>query len=125
MLLTELSKLLCKQHKEPTLQKAYSDCFLLLTKHFYEQGKGKCSVELVDTYKELVRKFLAGRVMAGSGLNIRFLTVVFEQCPMLAWSLHDTIMKCFLVREAATSRKESSADEDDKKTKKKSSPAKA
>ena len=34
-------------------------------------------------------------------------------------------MKCFLVREATTSRKESSADEGDKKEKKKPSPTKA
>ena len=54
---------------------------------------------MIATYKDLVNKFLSGRVMAGSGLNIRFLQTVFEQCPSLAWNLHKVVLKCFLVKD--------------------------
>jgi len=36
ILMTEMMQMLLKQHKDPALQKAYSDCFVLLTKHFYD-----------------------------------------------------------------------------------------
>lgn len=44
-------------------------------------------------------KLLAGRVLAGAGLNTRFLQTVFEQCPELAWTLHESIIKCFLAKD--------------------------
>lgn len=37
-LLAEVSKLILKPQKEPAMQKAYADCFLLLTKHYYDSG---------------------------------------------------------------------------------------
>lgn len=61
-----------KQQKEPTIQKAYTDCFLLLTRHYYDSGDAGNRAALVETYKDLLTKFLSNRVMAGSGLNIGF-----------------------------------------------------
>ena len=37
VLMTEMMQMLLKQHRDPALQQAYSDCFVLLTKHFYDQ----------------------------------------------------------------------------------------
>ena len=91
-----MSRLLLKSHSDPATSKAYADCFALLTKHYYDQGSRK---SLTKAYKGLVNKLLAGRVLAGSGLNSKFLQNVFEKCPALAWSLHDQILKCFLPKE--------------------------
>ena len=68
LLLSEISRLVMKQHKEPAIQKAYTDCFLLLAKH-YSTGEPQSVQALTLTAKEMVTKFLGGRVMAGSGLN--------------------------------------------------------
>lgn len=70
----------------------------MLTKHYYDAGEGAAREQLIATYRELVNKFLAGRVLAGSGLNIRFLQTVFEQCPALAWNLHEVVLKCFMAK---------------------------
>ena len=105
-----------KQQREPAIQKAYSDCFVLLTKHYYDSGDTANREALIETYKELLTKFLSGRVLAGSGLNIRFLTTVFEQCPALAWNLHDLVIKCFLVKDVPKTT-ETAEDDDDKKPK--------
>ncbi len=96
VLLTEMSKLVTKQHKEVAMQKAYADCFVLLTSHYYESGNQACQTALAETYRNLVSKLLTGRVLAGASLNKRFLQTVFEKCPALAWSMHDPILKCFL-----------------------------
>lgn len=48
--------------------------------------------------------FLSGRTQAGSGLNIRFLQTIFEQCPALAWSLHEQVLRCFLTKESKTDK---------------------
>ena len=67
---------------------------------------------LIETYTDLLNKFLSGRVLAGSGLNIRFLTSVFEQCPALAWNLQGIVLRCFLVAKAP--KKTEFVHEDDK-----------
>jgi len=94
--MTEMSRLLLKPQSDLNASKAYADCFILLTKHYYDQGDKAVSKALTKTYKALIAKFLSGRIMAGAGLNIRFLQTVFERCPGLAWSLHESILKCFL-----------------------------
>ena len=86
-----------KQQKDPAIQKAYADCFILLTKHYYDSGEGAARDQLIAMYKDLLNKFLTGRVLAGSGLNLRFLQTVFEQCPALAWNLHEVVLKCFMM----------------------------
>lgn len=96
-----MSRLVIKQHKEPAIQKAYADCFVLLTTHYYESGDAGCREALSETYKALVSKLLTGRVLAGASLNKRFLQTVFEKCPALAWSMHDPILKCFLGKSEA------------------------
>ena len=87
-LLTEVSRLVLKPQREPAVQKAYADCFLLLIKHYYDSGDAGSREQLVAIFKDLLAKFLSGRILAGSGLNIRLLQTAFEQCPSLAWSLH-------------------------------------
>lgn len=82
------------------MSRGYSDCFLLLTKHFYDSGETQNREQLVECYKDLLTKFLAGRLLANSGLNSRFLQNVFEQCPGLAWSLQSNILGCFLAKES-------------------------
>lgn len=91
-------QMLVKQHKDPQVQKAYSDCFLLLTKHYYEQAAEDKQVRefLVFTYKEMLGKLLGGRMPANCGLNTRFFTQVFEQCPRLGWYLVKPLLRCFL-----------------------------
>ena len=106
LLLSEISRLVLKPQKEQAIQKAYSDCFILLTRHYYDSGCAKNRAQLVATYKDLLNKFLSGRVLAGSGLNIRFLQTVFEQCPALAWDLHEVILKCFLASQTSATSKD-------------------
>ena len=67
LLLSEISRLVQKQHKEPAIQKAYTDCFLLLAKHYSNDQEGVKALTLI--VKEMLQKFLGGRIMAGSGLN--------------------------------------------------------
>lgn len=38
LLLNELSRLMLKPQKDAAMARGYSDCFLLLTKHFYDSG---------------------------------------------------------------------------------------
>jgi len=111
VLLTEMMSMLLRQHKDPALQKAYSDCFILLTKHFYEKSEDDKATRdfLVFTYKELLKKFLQGRCAQTSGLNPRFFQSVFEQCPSLGWSLVKPILKCFLAKSPS---KEEGGDEE-------------
>ena len=75
----EMSKVILKQHKDPVMQRTYSDCFILLTKHFYEQKEDKQVREcLIHTFKDLLTKFLETRAGSASGLSQRFFTQVFE-----------------------------------------------
>lgn len=101
VLLKEISRLVVKQHKDSAVQKAYTDCFMLLTKNYYESGDAESRKQLVAVFEDLVAKFLTGRVLAGSGLSIRFFQQAFEQCPEVAWSVHKAIIKCFLVKESS------------------------
>ena len=87
-----------RQQREPAIAKAYADCLLLMSKHYFDSGDSGSRESLIATYKDLLHKFLSGRVLAGSGLNIRFLQTVFEQCPSLAWEMHGQVLKCFLVK---------------------------
>jgi len=98
-----MSRLLNKQHKEGSAAKAYADCFVLLTKHYYDASDAASREQLTETYRVLVNKFLTGRILAGSALNKSFLQTVFEKCPALAWSLHEPILKSFLAKTAAES----------------------
>ena len=71
ILMTETMAKLLKPNKNAGLNKAYSDIFLLLTKHHY----GKDGTEnpmrpfVITTYKELLKKFLQGRTNMKSGLS--------------------------------------------------------
>ena len=98
VLLTEMSRLLTKPQRDPALQKAYTDCFLLLTKHYYNASSG-ASPSLTATYKSLLQKFLGGRVESGSAMSMRFWQQVCEQCPALLWKCHESILSCFLAKE--------------------------
>jgi len=93
-----------KPQKDPAMARAYNDCFHLLTKHYYETGDAVNREHLVSTYKDLLTVFLSGRLPTSSGLNIRFLQTVFEQCPALAWSLQKPVLRCFLAKESKTDK---------------------
>jgi hypothetical protein len=102
ILLTEMMAMLLRQHKDAGLSKAYSDSFIVLTKHFWEDAAQK--EFLTFTYKELLKKFLAGRCANGSGLNQKFFQSVVEQCPGLGWALAKPLLNCFLVSKEEGSR---------------------
>lgn len=99
-----MSKVILKQHKDPVMQRTYSDCFILLTKHFYEQKEDKQVREcLIHTFKTLLTKFLETRAGSASGLSQRFFTQVFEQCPSLGWGLNKVMLRSFLTKGAESS----------------------
>lgn len=58
--MTELLTMIIKPKQDVGLAKAYNDCFTVLTKHFWQQGK-KNHKFLVFTYESLLNKFLEGR----------------------------------------------------------------
>jgi len=62
---------LLRAHQDAALAKAYSDSFIVLTKHFWEGDKSQREF-LVFTYKELLKKFLGGRCAVLCGLNLKF-----------------------------------------------------
>jgi hypothetical protein len=97
ILLTEMMAMILRQHKDAGLSKAYSDSFIVLTKHFWEDAAQK--EFLIFTYKELLKKFLSGRCANGSGLNQKFFQNVVEQCPQLGWALAKPLLSCFLMKE--------------------------
>ena len=59
------------------MQKAYTDCFLFLTKYFYQSGNKRLIKFLVFTYKELLKTFLSGRSNSGA-INVKFFQMAFE-----------------------------------------------
>jgi hypothetical protein len=69
--MTEMMQMLLRQHRDPALQTAYSDCFILLTKHFYDQEQNEIREFLGFTFRELLTKFLGGRFAATSGLKLK------------------------------------------------------
>lgn len=98
ILMTEMMSMLLKQHKDASLSKAYSDSFIVLTKHFWEDSTQR--EFLVFTYKELLKKFLGGRTANNSGLNQKFFEKVVEACPSLGWALCKPLLRCFLSKDA-------------------------
>ena len=114
VILTEMQQIMVKQHKDMGIQKAYQECFVLLTKHYYEQSEDDKQIRefLVTSYKQMLDKFLGGRVPSSSGLNSHFFQQVFEQCPTLGWSLIKVILRCFLAKSKA--KKDDEGANDDK-----------
>jgi hypothetical protein len=71
ILMTETMATLLKPNKDSALNKAYSDVFLLLTKHHYgkDGSDNPMRAFVISTYKELLKKFLEGRTNMKSGLS--------------------------------------------------------
>lgn len=96
MLLTELTSMLLRPTTEQGLQKAYSESFIVLTKHFWDDPNQR--EFLIFTHKELLKKFLGGRCPHTSGLNAQFFQNLVEQCPQLGWAISKPLLKCFLIK---------------------------
>lgn len=77
IVMTELMSQLLKSGKDQLMLKAYQECFLLLTKTYYQSGNDKLVKFLAFTYKELLKTFLGGR-MQSNAINVRFFQTVFE-----------------------------------------------
>ena len=77
------------------MQKAYTDCFLFLTKNFNQSGNKKLLKFLTFTYKELLKTFLSGRT-ASSAINVKFFQSAFEQNPSFGWNFVKMLLKCIL-----------------------------
>jgi len=60
---------------------------------------------VVDTYKELLKKFLGGRTAQNSGLHAKFFQELFERVPLLGWKLLKPLLKCFLGKDKTEARK--------------------
>lgn len=72
IVMTELMTQLLKNSKDQQMLKAYQDCFLLLTKTYYQaQSNQPLQRFLAFTYKELLKNFLGGR-MASNAINVKF-----------------------------------------------------
>ena len=110
-----MMQMLLKSNQDASLSKAYSDCFILLTQHFYEQNQKQIREFLSFTYKELLTKFLSGRCNQSAGLNLNLFKSVIEKCPCLGWSLIKVILRCFLNK---TQEKDKSEMKEEKKAKK-------
>jgi hypothetical protein len=113
ILLGEMQQMLVKQHKDPSVQRAYSDCFILLTKHYYEQSLTDKQVRefLTASFKEMLNKFLCGRLPASTGLNTRFFQQLFEACPCMGWHLIKVILRCFLPKAPKDAKEDAKEDE--------------
>ena len=59
VIITEMVAMLMRSSKDPQLLKAYSECLILMSKHFYEDVKNH--EFLTFTFKQLLKKFLGGR----------------------------------------------------------------
>ena len=94
--------------------KAYQECFLLLTKTYYQSANPKLIKFLAFTYKELLKTFLGGR-MSSNAVSVRFFQQVFEQSPAFAWDhLLKIILKCIVtIRAPSTSDVVEKYNEDD------------
>lgn len=82
-----------KHSKDQQMLKAYQDCFMFLTKHFYQSGNKKLQKFLVFTYKELLKKFLSGRT-SSTVLSVKFFQTAFEQNPSFGWNFAKLLLKC-------------------------------
>lgn len=71
IVMTELMSQLLKSGKDQQMLKAYQECFLLLTKTYFQSGNEKLMKFLAFTYKELLKTFLGGR-MQSNAINVRF-----------------------------------------------------
>lgn len=87
------------------MQKAYSDCFLFLTKYFHQSGSKKLNKFLVFTYKELLKTFLSGRT-SSNAINIKFFSQAFEQNPTFGWNFVKLLLKCILSLKTSKEAKE-------------------
>lgn len=58
--MTETMAMILKPDKDAALNKAYSDVFVLLTKHHYGKDGTDAPMRafVISTYKELLKKFL-------------------------------------------------------------------
>lgn len=128
IIMTEVMGLLLKQHKDQQMVKAYTDCFLFLTKQFNQPtANPKLTKFLVFTYKELLKTFLSGRT-SSSAINLKFFQMAFEQNPSLGWNFVKMLLKCILSlknKAEAGSRKNSTATVDGQTESAKKSKAKA
>ena len=85
--------------------KAYQECFLLLTKTYYQSGSKKLVKFLAFTYKELLKTYLGGR-LSGNASNVTFFQSVFEQNPGFGWEhLLKLILKCIVSTKAPAEKK--------------------
>lgn len=85
--------------------KAYQECFLLLTKTYYQSGSKKLVKFLAFTYKELLKTYLGGR-LSGNAINVKFFQSVFEQNPGFGWEhLLKLILKCIVSTKAPAEKK--------------------
>lgn len=105
VLLDELVGQATRQHKDPSMQKAYTDCLLLLAKHYYDSPEKQVRDQLVAAFKDLLKKYLGGRVQTAS-LNAKFFQAAFEQCPGVALALVKVILRGFLPKGAEGESKE-------------------
>jgi len=110
ILMTELVSLLLKQSRDAQLQKAYADCFLFLTRYFYQSGSKKLAKFLVFTYKELLKTFLSGRTNSAA-VNAKFFQQAFEQNPPFGWSFTKLLLKCILSLKKPTAESKGSGDD--------------
>mmetsp|Transcript_45240 Transcript_45240/g.33010 ORF Transcript_45240/g.33010 Transcript_45240/m.33010 type:complete len:167 (+) Transcript_45240:279-779(+) len=99
ILMTEIMTLMLKTSKDQQMQRAYSDCFLFLTKHYFQQGNKKMLKFLTFTYKELLKKFLGGR-NSSSAINSQFFKAAFEQNSCFGWVFFKVLLKCSLPKGA-------------------------
>ena len=76
MIITEMVAMLLRSSRDPQLLKAYADCLILMTKHFYEDAKNHDF--LTFTYKQLLKKFLGGRCAQTTGINLKLFQSIFE-----------------------------------------------
>jgi len=95
-----------KPDKDAALNKAYCDVFLLLTKQHYGVEETPMRSFVVNTYKELLKKFLEGRTNMKSGLSGKLFQQVFEACPQLGWALIKPMLRCFMGKDANESDNE-------------------
>lgn len=75
------------------MQKAYTDSFIVLTKHFWENQSNHEFITF--TFKELLKRFLGGRCET---IKLSLFQQVFEACPCLGWALVKHILKCCLLK---------------------------
>jgi hypothetical protein len=108
IVMTELMGQLLRHSKDQQMLKAYTDCFLLLTKTYYQSTNPSLQKFLVFTFKELLKTYLGGRLNSAA-INVRFFQSVFEQNPGFGWGLAKVLIKCI----AETKTKEEKKDDDD------------